>query len=71
MFIVFLSGWAPVYITEVVNPSLDQASWFALFLGFLPVVSSLINMADLFFYNRELRQYIKERLIICLHLNRN
>ncbi len=71
MFIVFVSGWAPVYITQVVNPSLDQAAWFALLLRILPVFSSFINMVDLFFYNRELRQYIKEKLMKCLHLNRN
>jgi hypothetical protein len=65
MFIVFVSGWAPVYITQVVNPSLDQAAWFALLLRILPVFSSFINMVDLFFYNRELRQYIKERLMKC------
>ena len=71
MFVVFVSGWAPVYITEVIDPSLDEAAWYALLLRVLPVFSSLINMADLFLYNRELRQYIKERLMKCLHLNRN
>ena len=71
MFIVFVSGWAPVYITGVVNPSMNQSAWYALLLRLLPVFSSLINIADLFFYNRELRQYLKEQLVKCLHLNRN
>ena len=70
MFIVFITGWAPVYIIRIVNPPLEQSTWYALLILILPVLSSLINMADLFFYNRELRHYIKERLMKCLNLNR-
>ncbi len=58
MFAVFACGWIPIYIVEVVNLSGTTLSPIAteIFLA-IPAVSLLIDVADLFFYNHELRQY--------------
>jgi len=71
MFIVFIIGWAPVYVFSVVDPNEYMFSWISLILELLPVLSSLINMVDLFLYNHELRQYLKEQFFKCLYLNQN
>ncbi|CAF1009328.1 unnamed protein product [Adineta steineri] len=64
MFIVFISGWAPVYtffiVVDFANPI---GLWLTLLLQFLPALSLLISIIDLFLYNHELRQYLKDRFL--------
>jgi hypothetical protein len=66
---VFISGWGPVYIFSVIDVNGQVALWFYLLLQILPVISSLINIIDLFLYNHELRRYLTNRFLKCLHLN--
>jgi hypothetical protein len=69
IFIVFLIGWAPVYILSVISFSEGLPTWVYYLLEMLPVFSTLINILDLFVYNHELRKYFKEQIFKCLHLN--
>jgi hypothetical protein len=69
ILIVFISGWAPVYIFSVINPSAVSFSLASLLLELLPVLSSFIMMVDLFLYNHELRHYLKEKIWKCFNLN--
>jgi hypothetical protein len=71
IFIVFLIGWTPIYIESAIDFSRGASSWLFLLLQMLPVFSTLINILDLFMYNHDLRQYLKEQIIKCLRLNRN
>jgi len=73
IFIVFLIGWAPIYILAVIRFSFSGGlpTGVYLLLQMLPVFSTLTNIVDLFIYNHDLRQYFKEQIFKCLHLNRN
>ncbi len=42
-----------------------------LLLQFLSELSSLVVMIDLFWYNHDLRKYVKERFLHYLHCNRD
>jgi len=69
IFVVFIVGWTPVYILSLVAP--DETNFYVpyLVLQFLPELSSFILVMDLFWYNHDLRNYIKERLWHYLHYN--
>jgi hypothetical protein len=41
------------------------------YLLLLPVISSIITVLDLFLYNRDLTQYLKEKILNRFHINRN
>jgi hypothetical protein len=71
IFTVFVGGWTPVYIHSVTTP--DETSHYIIYsvLQLLPILSSLIIILDLFWYNHDLRQYLKERLLSFLHLNQH
>ncbi len=71
IFIVFVIGWAPIYILIAADQNGDVPTWVYLLLELLPVLSVAIDIIDLFMYNHDLRQYLKERLLYCLHFNRN
>lgn len=71
VFVVFVSGWAPLYIYLIIDPTGYTISLVGLLIDILPVLSSLINMADLYFYNHELRNYLNERFLKCLGFNRH
>jgi len=62
IFIIFIIGWAPIYIRSIIQLNNEVTLWFGQFLQLLPVISSLIIILDLFYYNHELRQYLKEKL---------
>jgi hypothetical protein len=68
--VIFIIGWAPIYIISVVKLPLNMPYWIYSLLQIFPVLSSLINIVDLFLYNNDLRQYLKQRLLNFLHLNR-
>jgi hypothetical protein len=61
--VVFIIGWAPVYINAAVEIYIKVPYWIDSLLQIFPVLSSLINIVDLFLYNHDLRQYLKERLL--------
>ena len=60
--IVFMIGWAPIYILRLSNTLSMAPLWIQLYLEILPVISSIIIILDLFYYNRDLRQYLRGRL---------
>lgn len=69
IFVIFVGGWTPIYIRSMIV--YDDTTLYipALLLQFLPECSSLIVIMDLFWYNRDLRNYVKERLLHYLHCN--
>ncbi len=67
IFVVFVGGWTPIYILTLINPDRARVYLPYLVLEFLPVLSSSIVVMDLFWYNHDLRNYIKERLLHYLH----
>jgi hypothetical protein len=62
----FIVAWTPVYVLSVADLHRLIASWISLLLECLPVISSLINVLDLYLYNNDLRQYLKQRYMSCL-----
>jgi hypothetical protein len=69
IFVIFVIGWTPVFILSVSN--LDETAFYMAYqlLQLLPELSSLIIILDLFWYNHDLRQYLKQRLMNLLHFN--
>jgi len=69
ILIVFIGGWAPLYILTVVIT--DRTTYYMPYLlsELLPPLGSLIVALDLFVYNHDLRRYWRGRLLKCLHLN--
>ena len=70
-FIVHLLGWGPFYFVALSDPDYNLPGWIYLAMQLSSMLSGVIQIIDLFVYNRELRQYLKERLSRCLHLNIN
>jgi hypothetical protein len=62
MFVVFIIGWAPLYIYLVII--LNPFSYYWLYVAFqiLAAVSVIIDLLDLFLYNHDIRQYYKARI---------
>ncbi len=62
MFVVFAGGWIPIYVAKVINYSGTVLSPLAMeILSTIPAVSLLIDIADLFLYNHELRRYLTNK----------
>ena len=62
IFIVFLIGWTPVYVVSAAVSDGAISDWAVLLLQLMPVLSSLVNVVDLFLYNHDLRQYLKDQV---------
>ncbi len=60
LHIVFIIGWTPVTLLSIIELYIKIPVLLYLFLRLLPPISLVINILDLFIYNRELRQYFKE-----------
>ena len=61
LLVVFMIGWAPIYIVLLGDVSLSTPPWIVALVYALPVMSAVIQVIDLFMYNRDLRQYIREQ----------
>ncbi|CAF1412189.1 unnamed protein product [Adineta ricciae] len=68
LFFVFIFGWGPAYIATVIA-NFYMPLWVYYLLQTLPVFTIIIQILDLFIYNHEVRQYWKERMFRCLHIN--
>lgn len=68
---VFVIGWAPIYIVSIGNLSLSIPPWIYGMFQVFTVTSALILILDLFLYNHELRQYIREQCLkwTCVHVH--
>ncbi|UJR17386.1 hypothetical protein I4U23_004281 [Adineta vaga] len=71
MFVVFIAGWGPIYIYLMIVGTQEKTLWITILLQILPVLSSFINIVDLFIYNHDLRRYLTGRFLKYSHLNRN
>lgn len=67
IFIVFIVGWSPTLIASLPGLSEVANMWIFFIVRTLPVVSGTIIGLDLFFYNRELRRYLKQKLLQLKH----
>jgi hypothetical protein len=67
IFVVFIVGWTPVYALQVIQLNAQTPVWLIQFLQILPVLTSIIMVVDLFIYNHELRQYLKEKIVKIFH----
>ena len=58
MFVIYFGGWVPMYIIAVIDWN-GTAIPYVVYHGLtiLPAVSLLIDVANLFLYNHELRRY--------------
>ncbi|UJR20633.1 hypothetical protein I4U23_023758 [Adineta vaga] len=63
IFIVFIVGWGPIYTLSVIAPDSNRYYTLYLVLQLLPALSSLIVILDLFMYNRDLRHYLKQKIM--------
>jgi hypothetical protein len=61
-FTSFMLGWTPIYALAVVDTAQTVSPMVYKLLRSLPILSSLINVLDLFWYNLDVRKYLKERL---------
>jgi hypothetical protein len=63
MFVVYIAGWAPIFLCIVIQPSWFTSLIFN-FMLILPHVSMIVDIGDLFLYNHVLRTYFKEKISI-------
>jgi hypothetical protein len=71
LHIVFVIGWTPISLLSIIELYIKIPVLLYLFLRLLPPISLVINILDLFIYNRELRQYFKERFLKSFISNSN
>jgi hypothetical protein len=67
IFVVFIVGWSPVYTLQIIQLNAQTPVWIIKFLQVPPVLTSIIMVVDLFIYNHELRQYLKEKIVKIFH----
>lgn len=63
IFLVFIIGWAPVYVAVVLNLYIHISVWVLVFLQIPPIFSALIMVLDLYVYNHDLRSYLKRKIM--------
>jgi hypothetical protein len=67
IFVVFIVGWAPVYTLQLIEPTAQAPAWLLKTLQVPPVLTTIFVVVDLFIYNHELRQYLKEKILRTFH----
>jgi hypothetical protein len=65
MFAMFIIGWTPIFSLVAIDYHGHVIPLVYTILEILAAISSLCCMLDLFFYNHELRQYLKNKLFQC------
>jgi hypothetical protein len=65
MFFVFVIGWSPIFLLVAIDYSGSVDRLVYTLLQVLAVLSTLACMLNLFFYNREVTRYIKDKLFKC------
>ncbi|CAF1522392.1 unnamed protein product [Adineta steineri] len=68
VFIVYLTGWSPVYISAAAGVTNGMPAWLFYLLQLPAGVSFMILLLDLLWYNHEVRQYLKEKFVRWLHI---
>jgi hypothetical protein len=65
LFVSFFCGWTPVYIQRAVSGKVINFSLIAEnVILTIPAISVIIDVADLFLYNRELRKYFTHQWLM-------
>jgi hypothetical protein len=67
MFCIFVRGWAPVYIIPIISDYIPVKKTISEIFTVWCELALLLDMIDLFLYNHELRNYLKD---ICFRLFR-
>ncbi len=67
MFCIFVGGWAPVYIIPIITDYMPVKTTVSSIFTIWCELALLLDMIDLFLYNHELRNHLKD---ICLRLFR-
>ncbi|CAF1422976.1 unnamed protein product [Adineta steineri] len=68
VFIIYMTGWSPIYIAAVSGLTSDMPEWLYYLLQLPAAISFIIVLLDLLWYNHEVRQYLKEKFIKWLHI---
>ena len=63
IFVVFIVGWTPTYVDMIFNSSITDTRLSSLILEVIAIVSTIVIIFDLFFYNRDLRRYLTENIL--------
>jgi hypothetical protein len=71
IFVVFLIGWLPIYTVPLLQLNEEMILWVYQILQILPVISSIVIVVDLFLYNRDLTQYLRDKFFKRFRINRN
>ena len=64
IFVIFLSGWSPIYILVCIDFNSEISPIIYRFLSILPALSLLCDIIDLFLFNHQLRSYFRQLMII-------
>ncbi len=67
IFVVFIVGWSPTYILQVIEPTSKMSPWLLKSIQIPPVLTTIIIVADLFIYNHEIGQYLKDKIFRIFH----
>ena len=63
MFVIFLTGWSPVYILVCIDFNNRAPPIVYRILSILPALSLLGDIIDLFLFNYQLRCYFRQLFI--------
>ena len=65
MFMILVIGWTPIFLLTAIDRDGIVSPLVYTLLQLLAALALFICMLDLFLYNNELRQYFKNKFIIC------
>ncbi len=65
MFCVFVGGWAPIHIVTILMTYMTIDVMVLRLLSILAELSLLCDILDLYIYNHEIRQYLKNIILKC------
>jgi hypothetical protein len=65
MFATFVIGWSPIFLLVAIDYAGNVSPLVYTILEVLSVVSTLTCTLNLFFYNREVTRFIKDKLFPC------
>jgi hypothetical protein len=67
MFLVFIIGWGPIYITSVIMTQISVSILTLRILSLLAELSLLCDIIDLFLYSHELRKHLQRVFLPCYY----
>jgi hypothetical protein len=62
MFLTFVIGWGPFYTVMIISHYIEISGVLAGFFGLWAEFSLICVVSSLFFYNEELRKYLRNRI---------